>query len=39
MQEENRRLYPKKQEKVGKSGYVSGKPSPIPGKIDKLLPI
>ena len=35
MREGNRRLYPKKQEKVGKSGYVRGKPSPIPGKIEK----
>jgi len=31
----NSYLYPEKQEKVGESGYVRGKPSPIPGKIEK----
>ena len=35
MQEENRRPYPEKQEKVSESGYVRGKPSLIPGNTGK----
>ena len=35
MREGNRHLYPEKQEKVSKSGYVRRKLSPIPEKIEK----